>query len=262
MPTETEGRKEPITVEQYTIEHILPQNENLSPAWRAELGPDWQQVHSTYLHTVGNLTLTGYNSELSDRPFLEKRQLEGGFDESPLRLNATVAHHEHWNKDEILQRAQMLADKAAKIWAAPALAPEALARYTRLGEAEGTRSYALNETNYGSYLQGDLLALFEQLRKRILNLDSSVREEVKAYYIAYKATTNFVDIVPQKHRLRLTLNMRYDEIVDPLGVCRDVTNLGRWGNGDVEVSLDSADDVENVMFLVEQAFDKHREDAA
>jgi predicted transport protein len=259
---ENEGRKEPITVEQYTIEHILPQNENLSPSWRAELGPEWQQVHSTYLHTIGNLTLTGYNSELSDRPFLEKRQLEGGFDESPLRLNATVAHHEHWNKDEILQRAQMLADKAAKIWAAPALAPEALARYTRLGEAEGTRSYALNETNYGSYLQGDLLALFEQLRKRILNLDSSVREEVKAYYIAYKATTNFVDIVPQKHRLRLTLNMRYDEIVDPLGVCRDVTNLGRWGNGDVEVSLDSADDVENVMFLVEQAFDKHREDAA
>jgi uncharacterized protein with ParB-like and HNH nuclease domain/predicted transport protein len=259
---ENEGRKEPITVEQYTIEHILPQNENLSPAWRAELGPEWQQVHSTYLHTIGNLTLTGYNSELSDRPFLEKRQLEGGFDESPLRLNATVAHHEHWNKDEILRRAQVLAEKAAHIWAAPALAPEALARYTRLGEAEGTRSYALNETNYGSYLQGDLLTLFEQLRKRILNLDSSVREEIKSHYIAYKAATNFVDVVPQKQRLRLTLNMRFDEIVDPLGVCRDVTDIGRWGNGDVEVSLDSVDDVENVMFLVEQAFDKQREDVA
>lgn len=259
---ENEGRKEPITVEEYTIEHILPQNENLSPAWRTELGSDWQQIHATYLHTIGNLTLTGYNSELSDRSFLEKRHLEGGFDDSPLRLNATVAHLEHWNKDEIVQRAQVLAEKAAKIWAAPVLAPEALARYRRLGEAEGTRSYALNETNYGSYLQGDLLALFEQLRKRILNLDSSVREEIKAYYVAYKTATNFVDVVPQKQRLRLTLNMRFDEVVDPLGVCRDVTDLGRWGNGDVEVSLDSVDDLENVMFLVEQAFDKHREDAA
>jgi len=258
---ENEGRKEPVKVEEYTIEHILPQNENLSPAWRADLGPDWQQVHSTYLHTIGNLTLTGYNSELSDRPFLEKRRLEGGFDESPLRLNATVARLEHWNKDQIVLRAQVLAEKAAKIWAAPVLAPEALARYTRLGEAEGTRSYALNETNYGAYLQGDILALFEQLRKRILNLDSSVREEIKAYYIAYKTTTNFVDVQPQKQRLRLTLNMRFDEIVDPLNVCRDITNLGRWGNGDVEVTLDSMDDVDNVVFLVEQAFDKQREES-
>lgn len=259
---ENEGRKEPITIEEYTIEHIMPQNENLSVAWRSELGPNWQQVHSTYLHTIGNLTLTGYNSELSDRPFRDKRQMPGGFDESPLRLNEGVRSFDQWNQDTITERAQELAEKATKIWAAPFLTAETLARYTRLGEAEGTRSYALNETNYGAYLQGDVLELFEQLRKRILNLDSSVREEIKGYYIAYKTITNFVDVQPQKLRLRLTLNMRFDEIVDPLGVCRDITNLGRWGNGDIEVSLDSQDDVENVMFLVEQAFEKHREDGA
>ena len=259
---ENEGRKEPVTIEEYTIEHILPQNENLNEAWRAALGSEWQQVQATYLHTIGNLSLTGYNSELSDRPFSEKRTMVGGFDESPLRLNHSVANQEQWGQEQITQRAQMLAEKAAKIWAAPTLSAEALARYTRLGEAEGTRSYALTETNYGAHLQGDILELFEHLRKRILNLDSSVREEIKRYYIAYKVTTNFVDIEPQRQRLRLTLNMRFDEIVDPLDVCHDITNLGHWGNGDVEVFISSLADLDNVMFLVEQAFDKQREDAA
>ena len=64
---ENHGTKEPQNIEKYTIEHIMPQNEHLSLAWRREeLGPDWKQVHAQYLHTIGNLTLTGYNPELSD----------------------------------------------------------------------------------------------------------------------------------------------------------------------------------------------------
>ena len=65
----------------------MPQNENLSQAWRSALGDKWQTVQETWLHTLGNLTLTGYNAEYSDRPFLEKRNMQGGFKESPLRLN-------------------------------------------------------------------------------------------------------------------------------------------------------------------------------
>ncbi|MCA8917314.1 MAG: DUF262 domain-containing protein, partial [Planctomycetes bacterium] len=60
---ENHGRKERVVVENYTIEHILPQNEALSPEWQAELGPEWQRIQQTWLHTLGNLTLTGYNSE-------------------------------------------------------------------------------------------------------------------------------------------------------------------------------------------------------
>jgi predicted transport protein len=75
-------------------------------------------------------------------------------------------------------------------------------------------------------------------------------------YVAYKAETNFVDVVPQAGRLRLSLNMKFHEIHDPLGVCRDVTNLGRWGNGDVEVALASLDELPYVMGLVRQAFER------
>src|SRR5690606_8808051 len=65
---ENHNRKEPVNIEEWTIEHIMPQNENLSNEWREMLGENWQEVQSRYLHTIGNLTLTGYNPELSDRP--------------------------------------------------------------------------------------------------------------------------------------------------------------------------------------------------
>src|SRR5207253_10880297 len=81
---ENHGRKERVAVEEYTIEHILPQNENLSAKWREALGPEWKRIQETWLHTLGNLTLTGYNSEYSDRPFTEKRDMQKGFKESPL----------------------------------------------------------------------------------------------------------------------------------------------------------------------------------
>ena len=117
-------------------------------------------------------------------------------------------------------------------------------------------------SRHAEYLQGDMLTLFEALRKCILNLDASVREEFKKLYIAYKTTTNFVDIVPQKSRLRLSLNMRFEEIDDPKGLCRDVTDLGRWGNGDVELGVSSLNQLDDVMLLIRQAFEKHSEDLA
>lgn len=109
------------------------------------------------------------------------------------------------------------------------------------------------------HLQGGMLELFEHLRRRIINLDSSVKEDVKKLYIAYKTTTNFVDIVPQKSRFSLSLNMKFEEIRDPKGLCKDVSNLGRWGNGDVEVGISSIDELDDIMYLVDQSFEKHIE---
>lgn len=98
---ENHGRKERVPVDEYSIEHILPQNPVLSSAWRQALGPDWQRVQQQWLHTLGNLTLTGYNSEYSDRLFTEKRDMVGGFKESPLKLNAGLGQIEAWNEAAI-----------------------------------------------------------------------------------------------------------------------------------------------------------------
>jgi type III restriction enzyme len=67
----------------YTIEHILPQNEALSAQWQTELGPEWSRVQQEWLHTLGNLTLTGYNSQYSDHPFEYKRDRVGDFKRNP-----------------------------------------------------------------------------------------------------------------------------------------------------------------------------------
>ena len=124
---ENEGRKELVSVADYTIEHILPQNKDLGEAWQKDLGEKWQEVQATWLHTLGNLTLTGYNSEYSDRPFLEKRDMKGGFAESPLRVNDSLRNLDSWNEQAIKDRGDHLAERAVKIWPLPTLTPEARA---------------------------------------------------------------------------------------------------------------------------------------
>ncbi len=256
---ENYDRKEGVEVEGFTIEHVMPQNENLPPEWRQELGPEWEHVHSKYLHTIGNLTLTGYNPELSDRPFREKRDMkDGGFADSPLRLNRGLAKLEHWNEEEISKRAKALADLAIKVWATPALPTEVLTGLRHSRVVEGGKVYTL--ADHAGVLKGVRLELFEKVRKRILNLSSAVREEVKKHYIAYKAATNFVDIEPQKQRLKLTLNMTFDEVNDPEKICRDVSNVGHYGNGDVEFGVTSAEQIEYALFLIRQSYEKQRED--
>lgn len=69
-----------LTEKNITIEHIMPQT--LSDKWKATLGEDWERIHEQYLHTMANLTLTGYNSQYSNLTFIEKRDMEKGFKDS------------------------------------------------------------------------------------------------------------------------------------------------------------------------------------
>lgn len=131
---ESHGRKERVYVEGYTIEHVMPQNERLSLAWQQELGPNWKEIQSRYLHTIGNLTLTGYNSELSDRPFQEKRAMDGGFAQSPIQLNWSLGKLAHWNKEEIEKRANALANIAIQVWPRPKLSPEQTQSTSKQGQ--------------------------------------------------------------------------------------------------------------------------------
>jgi uncharacterized protein with ParB-like and HNH nuclease domain/predicted transport protein len=252
---ENYNRKETVNVEEYTIEHILPQNPDLSKDWRQMLGDNWKEVQEKYLHTLGNLTLTRYNSELSDRPFAEKKTIKGGFNDSPLRLNEYLQTTDVWNEEQIFNRAVELAEKAKEVWFAPNLSAEVLEKYKKQEEKE-TSIYTIESYEH---LKGNMLELYKALRKRILNIDASVREEFKKLYIAYKSSTNFVDIVPQKSKLRLSLNINFTQIIDPHGLCKDVSGLGRWGNGDVEVGVSGLSELDKIMELIQQAFDAQTE---
>jgi uncharacterized protein with ParB-like and HNH nuclease domain/predicted transport protein len=250
---ENHGRKERVSVDEYTIEHILPQNKNLSQEWRDALSPEWNRVQETWLHTLGNLTLTGYNAEYSDRPFREKRDMKGGFKESPLRVNEGLGTLNAWDEDAIKARAERLAEKAASVWVASPLPADVLDGYR--SKVEKTETYGIDD--HPHLADGaPMRPLFGALRAEILDLDPCVSEEFLKLYVAYKAETNFVDVVPQAKRLRLSLNMEFHELADAKGLAKDVTKLGRWGNGDVEVGLSSSDDIAYVMGLVRQAFEK------
>ncbi|MEQ1557837.1 MAG: DUF262 and DUF1524 domain-containing protein [Methyloglobulus sp.] len=251
---ENHKRKEHVAIDEYTIEHILPQNKDVSNEWKAMLGEEWQTIQNEYLHTLGNLTLTGYNSELSDRSFSQKKTIEGGFNHSPIRLNDFLRTTDIWNVEQIKTRAEQLAQKANEIWFAPNITDEQLEQFRPKENAAS--QYSLDQYEY---LTGDMLALYEALKIRIMNIDSSVTEEFKKLYIAYKSETNFVDIVPQKSKLRLSLNMEFPEVIDPKGLCKDVSGLGRWGNGDVEVGLSKLHELDDVIELIQQAFDKQVE---
>lgn len=245
---ENYGNKAPIIIENYMIEHIMPQNSSLSPEWQQMLGAKWREVQKTYLHTIGNLTLTAYNSEMSDHPFMVKMDMEGGFKESALRLNAYVVKLNEWNEQTIKERAALLADKAKQIWAYPDMTAAELAPYQTVEKPAERYSLETYDTNVFTK------TLFEVLDRRIQNLSPDVKREFKKLYVAYKLDTNFVDIVFQKQRLRISVNMKFSEVIDPNGICRDITGIGRWGNGDVELYMEHTSDVDQIMEIVEQSY--------
>jgi predicted transport protein len=255
---ENHDRKERVNVDEYTIEHILPQNPNLSETWKQALGHDWENVRETWLHTLGNLTLTGYNSEYSDRPFSEKRDMEGGFKDSPLRINQGLGQLDSWDKEAIIKRAKVLSELAVTVWQMPQLEMAVLESYRPRPEIR--TEYTIEDHPYlaeGSAIYGDSVRqLFEAFRKEVLALDPVVTEEFLKYYVAYKAETNFVDIIPQAKRLVASINIPFSEIIDPRDICKDVSGLGHWGNGDVEAGFSSVKDLPYIIGLVRQSFER------
>ena len=240
-----------VVVENYTIEHIMPQNQNLSSEWIAMLGDNWKEIQKNYLHTVGNLTLTAYNSEMSDKSFNEKMNMEGGFKQSALRLNSYLVLQTEWNENKIKERARILTEIALKIWAYPKLTADELSPYLATDNYDG--GYSIETYNTNAYT----ITLFNSLDKRITNLSPSVKREYKKLYVAYKLDTNFVDIVFQEKRLRVSINMKFADIVDKYGICKDITGIGRWGNGDAELFFEHLDEIEKVMDIITQSFNAH-----
>ncbi|PVA09386.1 hypothetical protein DC366_13390 [Pelagivirga sediminicola] len=255
---ENNGRKERVHVDDYTIEHILPQDPNLSAEWRNELGPEAEQVQERWLHTLGNLTLTGYNPEYSNRAFHEKRDMENGFKDSPLRVNKGLGATEAWDEEAIQARAAKLAKEATKVWAAPTLTDVEIASLNVVKDAP-TTGYTIQDHHH--LAGGHTRELFDAFEQRILALDPCVTREFLKLYVAFKAETNFADVVPQAKGLRISLNIEPQDISDPRGMVEDVTGVGRWGNGNSEVRLTKIEDISYVAGLARQALERQMDQA-
>ena len=148
-------KKEPIDVNEYTVEHIMPQNEDLSKQWQKDLGSNWKEIQKKYLHTLGNLTLTGYNSEYRDKPFKKKQEI--GFKNSPLHLNESLRDIETWGENEIKERAKQMAENAKKVWSVPLLPSEILETYRPKKRQTEKSDYSIE--NY-KHLKGEIRSLY------------------------------------------------------------------------------------------------------
>ncbi|MDU9774930.1 DUF262 domain-containing protein [Helicobacter pylori] len=240
-------RKERVYTHEYTTEHIMPQT--LNEEWERDLGENFQAIHDKYLHTIGNLTLTGYNEKYSNNSFQEKRDMEKGFKQSPLKLNQSLKDLESFGEKEIEKRANDLADWALKIWTYPNLDAETLEKYKPKKEK---KAYDLNFYKFSSNSR----ELFDILRKEIKALDERITEKFNQEYISYMFDKNFVDIVVQTKDLKLYLNMPFNELQDEKNLARDMTNKGHLGNGDVEVKLETKENIPYCLGLIKQALEK------
>lgn len=153
------GHKEKVDLSSLTVEHVLPQSirrDARGLSWIEMLGDNWKEVHNKWLHTIGNLTLTGYNSPLGNKSFQEKRKILA---DSKLELNRLLAKYQRWTPAEIEDRGHQLAERAAILWPRPSELP----RYEPTAEAE--------ELLLDSEKRGDIrYAYWEGLLKKLEKL--------------------------------------------------------------------------------------------
>ncbi|GAA8720215.1 DUF262 and DUF1524 domain-containing protein [Helicobacter pylori] len=245
---------EPVDTQKCNTEHIMPQT--LTPEWQKDLGENFEAIHEKYLHTIGNLTLTGYNAKYSNKSFQEKRDMEKGFKQSSLKLNQSLKNLESFGEKEIEKRANDLADWALKIWTYPKLDLETLEEYKPKKDKKEKKAYDLSSYNFGP----DSRELFDTLRKEIKALDERITENFNQKYIAYKFfKINFVDIVVQNKVLKLYLKMEFNELQDEIKEklkIRDVSNIGCPCFGNMEVELETKENIPYCLGLIKQALEK------
>ena len=248
--------KERIDTALFTIEHVMPQNEDLRPEWRTMLGDACQAVQETWLHRLGNLTLTGYNSTYSDRPFAEKKTIAGGFSDSPLRLNKFIREQSAWTATTIEQRGKQLAEKALAVWRPLVVDPLAV----KQRELEEHKALAANYKIENLEADEAAKRLLDVLRPQIQALGPDVVELPNDRSVIYRVFDFVVEIIPRKQRLSLLLNLDFADCEDPSGKARDATEfafiIGATESGGVIYTLESVDDVPAAINVVRQAYER------
>jgi uncharacterized protein with ParB-like and HNH nuclease domain/predicted transport protein len=250
---ENYGSKEPTDTSTYSIEHIMPRNENLVPEWRAMLGDKWQDIQRQWLHRLGNLTLTGYNSTYSDRPFAEKKTIKAGFEDSSVRLNKFVREQGVWTPAEMERRGKELANRALSIW------PSLVVDKALIGAAEQAemRSLAKQQDTGKVPMSAAARSLFDLLRTKVTEIDDEVIELAERKSVSYHGPAFFLEVLPRKNRITLLLALDFNEVDDPSGAAKDASEHKFFVNaeyeGGVHFSIWEPEDIEKAMPAIRQA---------
>ena len=250
---ENDGSRESTDTSNYSIEHIMPQNENLSAEWHNMLGADWATIQRQWLHRLGNLTLTGYNSKYSDRPFAEKKTISGGFEESSVRLNKYVREQEKWTPTQMKARGELLARRALSIWR-PLEVDAALVRAATIKDK---RKRGKRKDVSKVQMTEQARSLFNQLRAKVIEIDTDIIELAEPHSVSYHGPEFFLEVLPRKNFLSLLLALDFNEVEDPRGIAKDASQrtffIYAQYDGDVYIHVWNADDIERALPIIRQA---------
>jgi len=235
---ENYGRKEKISIdkEKLTIEHIIPQNEDIPECWKNELGSDYDNIKTKYLHTICNLTITGLNSEMSDKCFGDKKII--GFNDSPYQINKFVRDQDKWNQDTMINRLDTyLFPIMSNIWAFPNIDFETLKKYK-----DEMSKYKIDKYEYYKEHKD----LYELFCKKMRNNDILLNEKNLANSIDFD---NIFSLRFQKKEIKLYFTKNNDiiNILDNI----DETNLDRDIKKDeIVISLNDEKNIDYILNIL------------
>ena len=254
---ENADQREPSPVHDYSIEHIMPQNIAGVEDWQRMLGEDWHDVHAKWVHRLGNLTLTAYNATYSNRSFQAKKEVDGGFLQSAVRLNQYVREQEQWTEIEMEQRGNTLAAGALDIWP-----------YHNVNEAEIQALDVQDLQNRAAERSVDELVLSERVRTlldttlgRVREL-GSVIEIIEHKSVCLYCSGFFAELLPMGSRLRVLLPLEFSEAENPSGLSFEDASTWKFVpnrvHGECELLIDITQDsqVTDVIPMIRQALDQ------
>lgn len=242
-----------------SIEHIMPENENLPQYWRDVLGENWKEEHKNNLHRIGNLTITKgvYNSKMSDKPFKEKLTVEGGIKDSHYRLSNDIVDKDIWDINEINERSKRLAKQALNIWKYPILTEEQLKPYKNLNKDE---KVLYENINHLPQMKPVVYDAYKKYDDFIMSLDEKVTKTITKHYIAYKYDySNFVEIVVYKGLIWILLDIPPELLNDEKGLVENISDKGAWGTGNNRIFVYDDKEMDYIKNLITQSYNYEKE---
>ncbi|MFC0267913.1 DUF262 and DUF1524 domain-containing protein [Kushneria aurantia] len=252
---ENRRSKEKINTASFSVEHVMPQNEKLRAEWREMLGDRWKEIQETWLHRLGNLTLTGYNSEYSDSGFAEKKSTLNGFKDSPLRLNRYIAEQDIWTENQMRERGDMLTAKAIKIWGALDVDEKLVAEYELRDRQVRSEQYDIE-----SVLGKRNLKLYNALQEVVLSLGEDISPIASHKNVTFYTLSAFLQVVPRSGYLGLIMGVEQEEL-DP-ELAQEVDPTHQWsyirhGNlTGVYSWVAKEDHIQEVLPIIQQAYEQ------
>ncbi len=255
---ENARQQEPSPVDGYSIEHIMPQGIAEVTGWQRMLGTDWQKIHDAWVHRLGNLTLTAYNSRYSNKPFEDKKMMEGGFSESAVRLNGYVKNQDEWTETQMSERGKQLAERALKIWPYHGVDQSTI----RQEHTRDLRARAAERTPNSLEMNDGVRRLLDAVLQAVRGLDDVI-EIVEHKSVCCHGPGFFAELLLMTYHVRVILPLDFDEIEVPDGLDVHDASGQRFvrnrihTNCDLLVDIRQVDEIAKAMPMIRQAF--HRQ---